>query len=409
MNAKEWNEGLNYLDPALLEDFMQQKERLDQQIKRKNIWLRLGAAAACVCLLLLGAYVAHRVNNATQNPTDPSRGPVSPGYPLRLEMGMYLDNVLYLRDNALSFTATEENIGVSLGYASLDNKTATDVGVHRYISADSNGNRVIIPYGGNYYVYAFYAYMVPTAWTPGKTVWNGVTVEYHWTVSNGELYLLYDSADYHLERVVGSDRYMYLTIHGAYSYLLDAQTGEVLDPLAGLDREVLDYLTEVKFSPDGCLALISYRHGAALMLLDCKTGSKVDLPSEDIYSVSGEFLDNNTVLLVSACWGLDGEISYRLSRYDTSSGAYTQIPGSFVSKDPHADNFLAFAGGPFAYTYTDWKLTIVDLKTFQQVICPLELEEVIWVSYHSVDSIHVLAGQRQYLVKTDGSMRQVSE
>ena len=51
MNAKEWNEGLNYLDPALLEDFMQQKERLDQQIKRKNIWLRLGAAAACVWLL----------------------------------------------------------------------------------------------------------------------------------------------------------------------------------------------------------------------------------------------------------------------------------------------------------------------------------------------------------------------
>lgn len=409
MNAKEWNEGLNYLDPALLEDFIQKQETLRQQKRQKAAWLRLGAAAACVCLLLLGAHVAHWANTATPDPTAPSQGTASPSHPLQLEMGIYLDNMLYLRDDVLSYTATEENIGVSLGYASLDNETATDVGVHRYVSADSKENRVIVPYGGNYYVYAFYAYMVPTAWTPGKTVWNGVTVEYHWTISNGELYLLYDSADYHLERVVGSDRYMYLTIHGAYSYLLDAQTGEVLDPLAGLDREVLDYLTEVKFSPDGCLALISYRHGAALMLLDCKTGSKVDLPPEDIYSVSGEFLDNNTVLLVSACQAIEGEISYRLSRYDTSSGAYTQIPGNFVSKDPHADNFLAFAGGPLAYTYTDGKLTIVDLRTFQRAVCPLELEEVSWVSYHSMDSIHVLAGQRQYLVKTDGSMRRVSE
>ena len=48
MKKKEWNEGLNYLDPDLVEKHIEQKERLRQKNKKpKSVWLRFGAIAAC--------------------------------------------------------------------------------------------------------------------------------------------------------------------------------------------------------------------------------------------------------------------------------------------------------------------------------------------------------------------------
>ena len=48
MKKKEWNEGLNHLDPDLIEKHIEQKERLRQKNKKpKSIWLRFGAIAAC--------------------------------------------------------------------------------------------------------------------------------------------------------------------------------------------------------------------------------------------------------------------------------------------------------------------------------------------------------------------------
>jgi hypothetical protein len=53
MKKKEWNEGLNYLDPDLIEKHIEQKERLRQKKqKTKGIWLRFGAIAACFVLVL---------------------------------------------------------------------------------------------------------------------------------------------------------------------------------------------------------------------------------------------------------------------------------------------------------------------------------------------------------------------
>lgn len=53
MKKKEWNEGLNYLDPDLVEKHIEQKERLRQKNKKpKSIWLRFGAIAACFLLIV---------------------------------------------------------------------------------------------------------------------------------------------------------------------------------------------------------------------------------------------------------------------------------------------------------------------------------------------------------------------
>ena len=53
MKKKEWNEGLNYLDPDLIEKHIEQKERLRQKNKKaKGVWLRFGAIAACFVLIL---------------------------------------------------------------------------------------------------------------------------------------------------------------------------------------------------------------------------------------------------------------------------------------------------------------------------------------------------------------------
>ena len=58
MKKKEWNEGLNHLDPDLIEKHIEQKEKLRQKKqKAKGIWLRFGAIAACFVLVLSAVIV----------------------------------------------------------------------------------------------------------------------------------------------------------------------------------------------------------------------------------------------------------------------------------------------------------------------------------------------------------------
>ena len=53
MKKKEWNEGMNHLDPDLVEKHIEQKERLGQKKQRaKGIWIRFGAIAACFVLIV---------------------------------------------------------------------------------------------------------------------------------------------------------------------------------------------------------------------------------------------------------------------------------------------------------------------------------------------------------------------
>ena len=69
MKKKEWNEGLNYLDPDLIEKHIDQKERLRQKKqKAKGIWLRFGAIAACFVLILSAVIVVPMLRDSDDNP-----------------------------------------------------------------------------------------------------------------------------------------------------------------------------------------------------------------------------------------------------------------------------------------------------------------------------------------------------
>lgn len=81
MKKKEWNEGLNYLDPDLVEKHIEQKERLRQKNKKaKGVWLRFGAIAACFLLIVSAVIVVPmlREDNPGVEPYIPNGEPWSP-------------------------------------------------------------------------------------------------------------------------------------------------------------------------------------------------------------------------------------------------------------------------------------------------------------------------------------------
>lgn len=252
--------------------------------------------------------------------------------------------------------------------------------------------------------------MIALLLTSGTVTGNDTEVEYAWSVSHDRLNITYYGVHYDLARVPGSDRYLQLRREGGYTWLVDILTGKLLDPLAGLEQSILNDLSEVKFSTDGKYALLSYKSSTVLELLDIAAGSRTKMPYEDgLYSISGEFLDNGTALLVPSYQDADGQVSYSLSRYDIAAGGSTEIPGRYVSKDRNAENFMAMIAGPYAYTFPEGKLAIVDLRTLEKTVYPLDISQVTAVSYYTADSILVTAGEAQYLLKTDGSMQTVSE
>ena len=52
MKKAEWNEGMNHLDPSLVEDYIEEKNRLRQAGRKpKILWLRVGVIAACLALM----------------------------------------------------------------------------------------------------------------------------------------------------------------------------------------------------------------------------------------------------------------------------------------------------------------------------------------------------------------------
>ncbi|MDD6800865.1 MAG: hypothetical protein PUE85_10695 [Firmicutes bacterium] len=52
MKKKEWSEGLNHLDPDLVEKYVEQKDRFRRKNKKPNgIWLRFGSIAACLAVV----------------------------------------------------------------------------------------------------------------------------------------------------------------------------------------------------------------------------------------------------------------------------------------------------------------------------------------------------------------------
>ncbi len=77
MKKKEWNEGLNHLDPDLIEKYVEQKDRLRQKNKKpKGAWLRFGAIAACFVLILSAVIVAPMLREDTPVVNPPDHTPI---------------------------------------------------------------------------------------------------------------------------------------------------------------------------------------------------------------------------------------------------------------------------------------------------------------------------------------------
>lgn len=50
MNSQVWNEALNHIDPDLVEEYIEQKEKSEGQ--KRVFWLRCGTVAACLCAII---------------------------------------------------------------------------------------------------------------------------------------------------------------------------------------------------------------------------------------------------------------------------------------------------------------------------------------------------------------------
>lgn len=240
--------------------------------------------------------------------------------------------------------------------------------------------------------------------TAGKLTLNAATFDYGWTYYEGELYVSCECKDISFERIGGSERFMALHA-GQYTYLVNVRTGEVADPLSSLDQAVLERLSQVTFSADGQYALVSHHSGTVLELLDIAGGTKLQLPYEEgLYSVSGQFLDNENVLICSAYQESDGKTSYGLSRYCIATGEISKLAGRYQAKDPTAENFMSLLDyGPFAYTRTDGKISVVDLRNFEKTVYALNATDNTVLIYHTQDSIHAVVGESKYLLKSDGT------
>ena len=63
MKKSEWNEGLDHLDPDLIETYVEQKDGFRKNKKQKSVWLRIGAIAACLALIVGAVGVLPRLQN----------------------------------------------------------------------------------------------------------------------------------------------------------------------------------------------------------------------------------------------------------------------------------------------------------------------------------------------------------
>lgn len=52
MKREKWNEGLNYIDEDLVKEFVCKEEAIEERKRKRSVWLRFGALAACFCLIV---------------------------------------------------------------------------------------------------------------------------------------------------------------------------------------------------------------------------------------------------------------------------------------------------------------------------------------------------------------------
>ena len=87
MKKQEWNEGLNHVDPDIVEEYALQKDKLREKKRVKNFWLRVGALAACIFLVVTTIIIVPKllkegsddlyppIEPPIQNPSDGTSAP----------------------------------------------------------------------------------------------------------------------------------------------------------------------------------------------------------------------------------------------------------------------------------------------------------------------------------------------
>lgn len=86
MTPQEWNEGMNLLDMELIEEHLHAQEKFVRGNRQGRLWLQLGAAAACLALLLGAFFLTpwpgkeppETTLPSTLQATDPTAGPEDP-------------------------------------------------------------------------------------------------------------------------------------------------------------------------------------------------------------------------------------------------------------------------------------------------------------------------------------------
>ena len=72
MKKKEWNEGLDHLDADIIENYIEQKEKLARRKASGGIWLRFGALAACIVLIVSTLFAVPMLWQNAPDPVIPS-------------------------------------------------------------------------------------------------------------------------------------------------------------------------------------------------------------------------------------------------------------------------------------------------------------------------------------------------
>lgn len=240
----------------------------------------------------------------------------------------------------------------------------------------------------------------------GTVTVRGTELKYYWGSYQGEVYLDAESKGHYsssqgkfvFSRIFGSDRYLSLAAEGSCAYLIDLQSGKVQDPFAKVEKEILNRLSESEFSPDGKYALIRYNSGTVLELLNCETGERTKLPysEENLYTVSGRFIDKDTVLINTVYQDGAGQLTtYVWESYSIPTGQRVQL---------YRDGAVTLIEAPFAYAFADGKLTLMDLRTGKTAEFPFDKAACTRIAYHTTESAYAVVNGTEYLLKTDGTM-----
>lgn len=239
----------------------------------------------------------------------------------------------------------------------------------------------------------------------------GSTLEYSWARHDGRIFIKQHEERFPLGIIYGSDRYIYASssnMTGVYHYLIDVETGTVLDPLEALDSSIRERISDVLFSSTGSHALICHHSSTSAVLLDCSTGHTVPLSvAEDVYSVFGFFADDSHILLASCFQNAQGEFHYTFARYNILTGETVSIPGEYQKADKSKDNFIHFSDGGILYTFADGQLTIIDPLTWEMTAYPFPDDAT--VSYYTTDTYIVSANGNRYLLHKNGTYQQIDD